>query len=262
MSKKIWDGYVKPARMFGNLYFIGVRAVCTHLIDTGDGLIVIDPGYSESLHVIVNNIWELGFTPRDVKYIVVSHAHFDHMDSVEAFAAMTGAKTFIGKDDMPLLTGELFHYHINPFKPDVLLEDGDVISLGNTHIKCVSTPGHTDGTMSFFFDVTDGEKTYRAGMYGGAGLNTLQSSFLDAHSLPYENRQKYIDGINKIINEKVELFLGNHLDNNRTEEKLALLDTAEENPFITNSPEEWREFLEKRLSRINEIIEKEGTANQ
>ena len=254
MANEVWRGYVKPAKMFGNLYFIGVRAVCTHLIDTGDGLIIIDPGYSDALHVIVNNIWELGFKPSDIKYIVISHAHFDHMDSVAALVHMTGAKTFIGKADLPLLRGEIYHYPLVTFEPDVLLEDGDVISLGNTSIRCVSTPGHTDGTMSFFFDVTDGVKTVRAGMFGGAGCNTLQRDFIEKNNLSFDCRQKYIDSVDKIIGERVDLFVGNHLGNNRTEEKLALLETSEENPFLKNSQSEWTAFLEGRKQEALKII--------
>lgn len=258
LQKDVWKDYIKPAKIFGNLYFIGVRAVCTHLIDTGDGLIIIDPGYYESLYLIINNIWELGFKPRDIKYIVVSHAHYDHMDSVADLVAMTGAKTFIAKADLPLLTGEDYHYPIRPFTPDVLLEDGDIISLGNTNILCMATPGHTDGTMSFFFDVTDGENTYRAGMFGGAGTNTLVRKFMEEHNIPMEARRKYVDSIHKLQKEKVELFLGNHLPNNHTEEKLQLLGTQEENPFIADSQEQWLRFLEKRLSRFQELIEKEN----
>lgn len=252
-----WDAYIKPAKIFGNLYFIGIRAVSTHLIDTGDGLIIIDPGYSESLHIIVNNIWELGFKPSDIKYIVVSHAHYDHMDSVSDLAAMTGAKTFIGKDDLPLLTGEIYHYPLKTFKPDVLLYDGDIITLGNTSIRCVSTPGHTDGTMSFFFDVTDGEKTYRAGMFGGAGSNTLRKAFLLEHGLSFECRQKMLDSIRKLKKEKVEIFLGNHLQNNKTEEKLNALECAVVNPFIENSQKEWELFLEERLALVHKIIDED-----
>ncbi len=255
MKENIWEEYIKPSNIWGNVYFVGIRAVCTHLIDTGEGLIIIDPGYFESLHIIIDNIWELGFKPKDIEYIVVSHAHLDHMDSVRALAAMTGAKTFIGKDDLPLLTGELYHYPIKSFKPDVLLEDGDVISLGNTEIKCISTPGHTDGTMSFFFDATDGEKIYRAGMFGGAGSNTLLKDFMIQHDLPFSNRQKMIDSIHKIKNEKVELFLGNHLENNKTEEKLSVLKERKVNPFLENSQKEWDSFLETRLELIHKIID-------
>ena len=255
LQKNVWEDYIKPAKIFGNLYFIGVRAVCTHLIDTGDGLIIIDPGYYESLYLIINNIWELGFKPKDIKYIVITHAHYDHMDSVADLVAMTGAKTFIAKADLPLLTGEDYHYPIRPFTPDVLLEDGDIISLGNTNILCVATPGHTDGTMSFFFDVTDGEKTYRAGMFGGAGTNTLKKDFLEKYNRSPVCRQEMVDSLHKLQKEKVELFLGNHLPNNHTEEKLAVLDSAEVNPFIENSQAEWEAFLKKRLQLVQKLID-------
>ncbi len=250
-----WKGYIKPARIFGNLYFIGVRAVSTHLIDTGDGLIIIDPGCFESLHVIINNIWSLGFNPSNIKYIVISHAHYDHMDSVKALVSLTGAKTFIGKKDLPLLTGEIFHYPLISFTPDFLLEDGDEISLGNTKIKCVSTPGHTEGTMSFFFDVTDGNEKYRAGMFGGGGCNTLRRDFLDEHNLPYENRNKFAESITNLKNEKVELFLGNHPENNKTEEKLSKLGKSDVNPFIYNSQNEWLDYLNERMTLITRIID-------
>ena len=255
LQKNVWEDYIKPAKIFGNLYFIGVRAVCTHLIDTGDGLIIIDPGYYESLYLIINNIWELGFKPKDIKYIVITHAHYDHMDSVADLVAMTGAKTCIARADLPLLTGEDYHYPIRPFTPDVLLEDGDIISLGNTNIRCVATPGHTDGTMSFFFDVTDGENTYRAGIFGGAGTNTLVRSFLEKYNRSPVCRQEMLDSLLKMKKEKVELFLGNHLPNNHTEEKLAVLETAKVNPFIENSQSEWEAFLEERLKKVRKIID-------
>lgn len=116
-------------------------------------------------------------------------------------------------------------------------------------------PGHTDGTMSFFFDVTDGEKIYRAGMFGGGGCNTLRRDFLDKHNLPYKNRNKFVNSINKLKNEKVELFLGNHLENNKTEEKLAMLGKSEINPFIYNSQQEWNAYLNERMNLITRIID-------
>ena len=246
--------YIKPARIFGNLYFIGTRLVCTYLIDTGEGLIIIDPGTSETLNMIIDNVRALGFCTEDIKYIVISHAHYDHMDSVYELVKLYGAKTFIGGDDLPLLNGEIFHYPIKRFEPDILLNDDDVIELGNTRIDCVATPGHTDGTMSLFFKVSDGNNTYRAGMFGGTGTNTLTREFLTEHGLPFESRNKFIESVKKLKAEKVELFLGSHLENNRTEEKLALLADSVENPFITNSQSEWDAFLDARLDRIKQII--------
>ena len=246
--------YLKPTKIWGNLYFVGTRAVSTHLIDTNDGLMILDPGYAEDLHIVLNNIRELGFQTEDIKYIVVSHGHYDHMDSVSELVAITHAKTFIGKGDLPLLTGETYHYPIKSFEPDVLLEDGDVISLGNTNITCIATPGHTDGTMSFFFDVTDGERVYRAGMFGGAGSNTLRKDFMLEHNIPFSARNTMVESILKIKGERVEIFLGNHPENNKTEEKLNRLENSVTNPFIEHSQQEWNLFLEERLHRMYQII--------
>ena len=248
--------YIKPSRLIGNLYFAGIYSASTHIIDTGDGLIMIDPGYLESLHIVIDNIYALGFKPTDIKYIVVSHAHFDHMDAVKPLVSMTGAKTFIGKNDLPLLRGDIFHYPINSFEPDVLLSDGDVITLGNTSVRCMSTPGHTDGTMSFFFDITEDGRTYPAGMFGGAGCNTLYKDFLDKYNLPYETRQKYLNSVLRLMDEKVDVFVGNHVWNNNTDKKIAALGTSEKNPFI--APGEWGAFLKERLAAIEKIIRENG----
>lgn len=255
LKKDPWEGYIKPGKIFGNLYFVGTRPASSHLIDTGEGLILIDSGYKDSLYLLLQNIWEMGFNPKSIRYILLSHGHLDHMDATKALVKLTGAKTFIGKADLPLLTGEIFHYPIIPFDPDVLLEDGDVVSLGNTHIKCISTPGHTDGTMSFFFDVTDGNKTYRAGMHGGVGLNTLKSEFLIAHDLPFENRQKYLDGLDKAEKESVDIFIGNHVGNNNTIGKLQQAEEGVENPFL--DPTEWKTFLQKCRAGLLDLIEQE-----
>ena len=252
MLARLYEKYIKPSKLIGNLYFVGTFDASTHIIDTGEGLILIDPGYYESLYMVVNNIWEVGFNPKEIKYILVSHAHYDHMDAAEELAKLTGAKTFIGEKDLPLLNGEIFHYPIRPFKPDVLLKDNDVITLGNTSIKCILTPGHTDGTMSFFFDITDGEKTYRAGMFGGAGTNTLVKAFMEEHNIPVENRQKFLNSIDRLMTEKVDVFVGNHVANNNTDKKIKLLDTSEVNPFI--NPDEWKQFLYERRKKIMQII--------
>lgn len=250
--EKLWNKYIKSSKLIGNLYFVGTYEASTHLIDTGDGLILIDPGYYESLYMVINNIWQLGFKPTDIKYILVSHAHLDHMDATDALVRLTNAKTFIGEDDLPLLNGDIFHFPIRPFKPDYLLKDNDVISLGNTKIKCISTPGHTDGTMSFFFDVEENGKMYRAGMFGGAGCNTLIRSFLEENHLPIENRNKFLKSVDRLLKEKVDVFIGNHVQNNNTDKKIDMLSKTCENPFIV--PDEWEKFLLGRKERITQII--------
>ena len=134
-----------------------------------------------------------------------------------------------------------------------LISGSDVISLGNTSVKCVSTPGHTDGTTSFFFDVTDGKDIYRAGMHGGIGMNSMKTDFLKERGLPTDCRQKFLDGLDRVQNEKVDIVLGNHASQNDTEGKLARLSKEDKNPFIDSA--EWGRFIDscrKRMDRLQE----------
>ena len=97
-----------------------------------------------------------------------------------------GAKIYIGRPDNDIINGkrdlswakELGYDRLPDFDADVLLDDGDTIELGNTSIRCLIKPGHTEGTVSFFFPVEIDGKTYRAGMFGGAGINQIKKSFL------------------------------------------------------------------------------------
>ena len=255
LKQNPWEGYVKPGRMFGNLYFVGTKPSSTHIIDTGDGLILIDPGHLENFYLVVNNIWELGFNPKDIKIILLSHCHFDHTDATERLVNMCGAKVYLGKDDMPLWKGDIYHYDFTPFRVDEFMSDGDVIELGNTKIECISTPGHTDGTMSFLFDVTDGKNTYKACMFGGAGINTMTKEFIEKNNLTYDHRQKFLDSIERLKKLPVDINIGNHVGGNNTVENLkALEENPENNPFV--NPQQWKDFLKERKERILEIIAK------
>ncbi len=257
MKDKI--GYIKPQKVFGNIYFVGIREASTHIIDTGEGLILIDPGMPETLGVVIDNIKQLGFDVKDIKIILMSHGHYDHAGATRELLKHTNAVTYIGKDDLKMVNGEentslaeLFGVSFKDFfTPDVLLEDGDTVKLGNTSIQCLSTPGHTDGTMSFFFDVTEGEKTYLAGMHGGVGTNTLTFEFLRKNGLPLSNREKFIEGIKRVKAKKVEIFLGNHVGNNDTEGKLKRVSNGENHAFY--APWEWQNFLDARIKRVEEI---------
>lgn len=244
----VWDGYVKPFKIFGNLYFIGTEPASTHLIDTGDGLILIDTGYQHSLYLVLNNIWELGFSPYDIKYLVHTHGHIDHIGGTAALVKLTGAKTFIGEKDKDYVNGKLdltYAKELNmsfkeTFEPDVVLNDGDIIKLGNTEITCVATPGHTPGAMSFFFDVTDGKETFRAGLHGGMGINTMAASFLDKYNLSYECRDEFLKAMDRLNEEKVDIFLGNHMQHNHTLEKYEKILKGNKKAFVNS--DEWKPF--------------------
>lgn len=263
MVDKTWKGYVKPFKIFGNLYFVGTVPASTHLIDTGEGLIIIDPGYPHRLEYVLDSMHELGFSEKDVKIIINTHGHIDHLGATKELVSLSGAKTYIGRKDGDIANGKLplsWAAEINmeyttAFEPDVLLDDGDEIHLGNTTVLCKDAPGHTAGTMAFFFDVTDGEKTYRAAMHGGVGENSMKNAHIKKYGLPRSLRESFIPAVLKFIDEPVDILLGNHVGNNDTVGKGERI-TETENPFI--NPAAWKEFLTKKCNYIQWFIEQEN----
>lgn len=240
-------GDMKPFRLAGNIYFVGTYKASSHLIDTGNGLILIDTGYEETADVIVESVGALGFDIRDVKYILHSHGHYDHTNGTPKILALTGAETFLGEGDVKYITG---------WTPDHFYQDGQVISLGNTNILCLATPGHTEGTFSFFFDVVIDGKAHRAGMFGGAGTNQLKKSFLNKYKCSWLNRGLYFKSIDRLKQEHVDIFLGNHTWNNQTKENYEKMLTSQANPFIDHT--KWIPFLEKCEANAEAVILQES----
>ena len=262
MKKNFWEGYIAPGRVFGNLYFVGTRPASTHVIATEEGLIVIDPGYPEALDTVLENMRTVGLDPMQTRIILSSHGHYDHAGAVLPLRELTGAKAYIGKGDFDMVekgirtwTEELGTDYNEAFTPDVLLEDRDHVKLGATDILCLSTPGHTAGTLSFFFDVTDGEETFRAGMHGGVGINTLNAKYMKENNLPFSARDAFFAGLERLKAERVELFLGNHVPNNDTAGKLLKVAAGDKHAFVC--PEEWIPFLEGCEKNLRNQIAKE-----
>jgi metallo-beta-lactamase class B len=246
--------YVHPFRIFGNVWYVGDSWVCVHLIDTGDGLLLLDGGNIGATAMLVNAIWEAGFNPADVKWMVMSHGHLDHIGGALFFRRMFGTKLYLGEPDArnfrekPELSiiQDAGVRDENVFEVDHEIKDGEKIRFGNTEMQFYLVPGHTDGVISAFFDVTDGKQTLRAGYFGGFGFNTMQKDFLlDIGDTTFETRRIYLNSLAKVRDQKVELFLGNHCVNNRTLEKAEMIrNGCKENPFINST--EWSEYLDSK----------------
>ena len=255
--------YMEPFKIFGNVYFVGTKAVSSHLIDTGDGLILLDTGYPQALYLLLENIRKLGFSPYDIKILLHSHGHCDHIGGTARLAALTGAKTYIGALDKDMVTGkedtsyanELGYVFNEAFTPDVLLQDGDEIQLGRTVIRAMHTPGHTPGTMSYFLDVTDGEKTCRAAMMGGSGTNTMEKPFLERYGISEKWRNNYPGVITRLEKEHVDIVLGNHIEDNDTLGRYLKMKQTGENTFIDNTA--WPKHLAGCIRRYNTLLESE-----
>ncbi len=264
MINEPWTGAFEPLKIFGNLYFVGTVPASSHLIDTGEGYILLDSGYQQSLYLVLHSIYKLGLDPMKIRYIVHTHGHIDHMGATRALVEMTGAKTFIGRADREYANGtldlsyakELGMTFTETFEPDVLLDDGDTVTLGNTTLTAVSTPGHTPGATSYFFDVTDGERTVRAALHGGMGINTMCREFLDKYGLSYDCREKFAAAMDRLAEMKADLFLGNHMQHNDTTGKAKRVAAGESDAFIV--PGEWSAYCRWAKENLFHMIEKEN----
>ena len=250
-----------PFPIAENLYYVGNLWCASHLIDTGDGLILLDVPCASGYPGLLYNIQKLGFRVDDIKYIIISHAHTDHYGCVNALVHRTHAKTFLGAVDAQdmlshpertkRLDAGLGPYN-EPFVPDVQLQDGDIVELGNTKIRCVLTPGHTIGVMSHFWDMTDQGQTIHVGIYGGSGYGSLSTEGLKKFGLPLSMQQTFLDSIQKVWDEPVDLMLGNHPFHSDEYQKHKRSLTEEKNPFI--DPTEWHRFLQELRDGFQEFL--------
>jgi metallo-beta-lactamase class B len=243
-----WKYRVEPFRIAGNLYYVGNSDVSSHLIDTGEGLILLDTTFPQTAYLLLESIRRLGFNPDDIRYVLHCHGHYDHFGGTRALVELTGAETALGKADIPILKDrpelswapEYGTEFYETFDVDSPLSDGDTVSLGNTEIECVHTPGHTPGSMSYFFKVCHQGRDCTVGIHGGPGLNTLSDAYLQAHSLPAAARQDYTSSLETLRSREVDIFIGAHPGQNDTLGKRARM-ADHQNPFI--DPGAWPTFL-------------------
>lgn len=245
-----------PFRMHANLYFIGSEAVSVHLLDTPRGLVLIDTGYPNMRELILSNIQKMGFDPKHICAIFHSHGHIDHYGNTQALVALSGATTYISAIDNDILNGtldlswarELGLDPIPPFSCDVLLEDGQCFDFGSTTVRCIHTPGHTAGVMSFIVTLSDGTV---AAMHGGIGMNSMKADFLRRYGLSFDCRQQFKQGLHRLAAEHVDLVMGNHPNQSNTISKMQALMRGERDVL---DPTEWHRFLNKAERRIDKLM--------
>ena len=251
--------YVHPFRLYGNVWFVGDSWVCVHLIDTGDGLLLIDSGNMGASAMLVNAIWEAGFRPSDVKWIVHSHGHLDHIGASVFFRRMFGTKLYLSDADAKMFRerpelsliqdGGLAYDEL--FVPDYEIRDGEVLEFGNIRMEFALCPGHTDGVISLFFDADGEEGVKHFGYYGGFGFNTLQKAYLtEIGDTEFRMRKVYLDSLAKVRDRKVDIMLGNHCINNDTlgRREKQLKDPDGPNPFV--DPEQWGRYLDQKRDEL------------
>ncbi|MGE0288351.1 MAG: MBL fold metallo-hydrolase [Bradyrhizobium sp.] len=185
---------VEPYKAFDNVYYVGICWVSAWLITSPNGHVLIDTLYGSYTSQMLSNIRALGFDPKDIKLVVVTHGHFDHAGGIGQIKSelAPGTRFAMTKEGWrEAAEDSVSHprFRWQMIEPDIVLTDGQTVTGGDVVIQAFETPGHTMGTASFAFDARDGARVYRAFTVGGLGLNRIRGP---------EQVEAFIDSVKRI----------------------------------------------------------------
>lgn len=167
--------HAEPVKVFDNLYFVGEKDYGAWAVTTSEGIIIIDAIFDYSVEdEIVNGLKKLGLNPASIKYVIVSHAHRDHLGGAGYLQEHFGSRVIMGAEDWALL--ERTQGSWLKARRDIVATDGQKLKLGDTTITMYVTPGHTLGTLSLLVPVKNNGKSHLAASWGGTGFNWLSGS--------------------------------------------------------------------------------------
>ncbi len=253
-----------PFKIGEGLYYVGASDYTSYLIVTKDGLIVIDGGDAPVGGQIVKNIKTLGFDPTKVKILLNTHEHFDHAAGLAevkkaaapdvkfyASAADGGIVAAGGRGD-PFLKGDRFYYE--PVKPDVIVKDGDKVSLGGWTLTAHITAGHTAGCTTWTFPVTVAGKVRQA-------LDLCSASVLPGYKLgkteTYPGQTAdYQKSFATWRSLPCDVFIASHGSFFNMKAKKAELDAGKADAFV--DPAGCRTFVDKADAHFREELKKQN----
>ncbi len=188
-----WDGWDKPGpayRVHGDTYYVGTCGISAILVADDTGHILIDSGTEPGAEVVLANIRALGFDPADVRYLLHSHEHFDHVGGHARVAAATGAQ-IIASEAAAIVLGSgtvsrkdpqaAVHPPMQPVFVNAIVLDGQTVTSGDAVLTAIETPGHSPGALSWQWDSCNDGKDCISIVYADS-LNPIGAggySFLD-----------------------------------------------------------------------------------
>jgi metallo-beta-lactamase class B len=200
--------YQDPVKVFDNMYVFPTPDVNAWAIQTSDGIIMIDATYDYSVKdLIVDAMPKVGLDPKQIKYVVVTHGHGDHSAGVKYLQDTFGARVLMSEADWNLLAqparGDFAGAPVP--KKDMVVTDGQKLTLGDTTITMYVTPGHTLGTISMLIPVKDKGVAHTAAFWGGTsvGINSPVDNVV-AYSA---SARRFSELAGKV---KADILLSNH----------------------------------------------------
>jgi metallo-beta-lactamase class B len=210
-----------PHRIIGNVYYVGTDRLSSFLIVTPAGNILIDTTYERTVPVVEKSVADLGFKFSDIKIVLGTHAHGDHMEGDALVKELTGAQFVAMAEDVPALRAMKPGGKEHPI--DRIIHDGDMVSLGAMTLTAHLTAGHTRGCTTWTFPVSDGGKSYHV-MVG--------CSLRSPAKITPEIAAEFDRTFRIIRTLPCDVQLGDHGSQYRMQEKYAKLKAGGPNPFI------------------------------
>ncbi len=232
----IADEAFPPHRIADNVYYVGSKGLATYLITTPDGHILINSGFEETVPLIRASVESLGFKMRDVKIVLASHAHSDHVAGHALLKELTGGKVFVmrGDDDVIASGGVGQYFYPKDRWPvcevDRVLKDREEVKLGGTTLIARLTPGHTRGCTTWTWKATDGGKSDNVVVIGSPNVNPGYR-LVDNQDYP-QIADDFAKTFEVLKSLPCDIFLGAHGEYYGMIAKHERLKGADKNPFV------------------------------
>ena len=254
--------YAQPYKVFDNLYFIGTRIHSAWALTTSQGIIVIDTLFDYAIEPeMVEGLTKLGLNPRDVKYVLISHAHGDHDQGAALLQNRYGAKVVMGSADWEsTLTRPATAAGGVPKRDIAVGPEGQKITLGDATVTVIATPGHTPGTLSFIIPVKDAGRTLTIAYSGGTAFNFPRQA--PAFAIYRDSQKKMADAARAA---GATVLMSNHTEFDRAYDRVRLAQlpraSGEKHPYETDTMTVQRYFeMTGNCAEAQRLLSLEGNA--
>ncbi len=245
----------QPFHVIGNIYFVGPVSesgtdrsdATSFLITTPEGHILIDSVFEDSVPRIRDNVEALGFRVEDIKILLNSHAHTDHMAGHKLMKELTGAEVYMSEEGAAVMAdGGRSDFRSDgrqlwdPLEADHILEDGDSVTLGGVTLTAHLTPGHTKGCTTWTMVTEDGGLGYNVVIAGGVRPNPNET--LVGNPAYPQISEDFRKAFRTLKSLSADVFLAVHGSWFRLPEKaIARAKGLSANPFI--DPQGYRDYV-------------------
>ena len=226
-----WSNPFPPHKVIGNVYFVGSVDLGSYLITTPEGHILINTDFEETVPVIRAGVEKLGFKFTDIKIILGSHAHDDHMEGDAMVKKLTGGRVMVMEQDVPAVKKIMPGGQKHPI--DRVLHDGDEVKLGGSTLTAHLTAGHTKGCTTWSMKATEAGKTYDVVIVCSVGWNP---GYVLVNNKDYPQiADDYVRSFATLRKLPCDIFLGAHGSFYHLDAKYAELLKGGVNPFLDHA---------------------------